>query len=139
VNEGPSVGRGRFLLVALGAGLPLGLASFRPWHVLVAFDRREPAVRLARVLRERDSARAIGREYLRSLPRGAGAGVLVDAIALDLPGGHAVLASAGDGGLRALLAERSSVDFGEGRTVRLRGWVLSETEARLCALAALVL
>jgi hypothetical protein len=138
VSDRLRVGRRRFLLVALGAGLPLGLAPFRPWHLVVAFDRREPAARLARLLRGRDSARAIGREYLRSLPRAASASVLVNAIALGLPGGHSTLGAVGDAELRALLAERSRADFGEDRTVRLRGWLLSETEARLCALAALV-
>lgn len=138
MTEGPGIGRRRFLLVAFGAGVPLTLAPPHLWRVVLAIDRRDPAARLARLLSARDSARAIGREYLRSLPPAPNAGVLVQAIAAGLPGGYGVLATAGDAELRTLLAELSSADFGEGRTVRLRGWVLSETEAKLCALAALV-
>lgn len=138
MNDGASVNRKRFLLVALGAGVPLGLAPLRPWDLVVAFEHSAPAVRLGRVLRQRDSARAIGAAYLRSLPHPMTADALADAIALGLPGGHGVLATAHDAELHALLAERSSVDFSEGRTVWLRGWLLSETEARLCALAALL-
>jgi hypothetical protein len=104
----------------------------------VAFEHSAPAVRFGRLLRQRDSARAIGAAYLRSLPHPITADVLGDAIARGLPGGPALLATARDPELRALLAERSSVDFGEGRTVWLHGWLLSETEARLCALAALL-
>lgn len=137
MNDGVSVSRRRFFLAALGAGVPLGLAPLRPWNVVVAFEHSEPAVRLGRLLHRRDSAHEIGPAYLRSLPPTT-PNVLADAIALGLPGGHAVLATARDTELRALLAERSSMDFSEGRTVQLRGWVLSETEVRLCALAALL-
>jgi hypothetical protein len=36
------------------------------------------------------------------------------------------------------LADRLRLDFEQGRTVRVDGWVLAETEARLAALVALV-
>lgn len=36
----------------------------------------------------------------------------------------------------ALLAEQIAEDFDQGRTVVLGGWVLSETEARVCGLLA---
>ena len=133
------VTRGRFLVVALAAGIPLGLAPLRPWSVVVAFERAEPAVRLARLLEGRESARAVGFAYLGTLadPE-ASPSALTDAIALALPGGHRALATAGKAELRELVAGRTAADFGEDRTLRLRGWILSETEARLCALAALV-
>jgi hypothetical protein len=131
--------RGRFLLGALAAAIPLGLAHLRPWGVVVALERSEPAVRLANLLDGRESARAVGFAYLRTLPRPeATALALVDALALALPGGHRALATAGKAELRELVAARTAADFGEDRTLRLRGWILSETEARLCALAALV-
>jgi hypothetical protein len=40
--------------------------------------------------------------------------------------------------LHRALRARNSEDFAAGRVVRLDGWVLAATEARLCALAALV-
>jgi hypothetical protein len=38
--------------------------------------------------------------------------------------------------LREMLVQRQLRDFAFGRVVRVDGWILSETEARLCALAA---
>jgi hypothetical protein len=104
--------------------------------VLVEPEPRTAAARLRRLLRDPLGARAIGAEYLRTRPGEATAASLLDAIAQSVPGGLGVLASASDRGLRALLAERSRSDFAEGKTVMLRRWILSETEARLCALAS---
>lgn len=39
--------------------------------------------------------------------------------------------------LRRAIGERIRRDFAEGDTVRVEGWVLARTEARLCALCAL--
>ncbi len=39
--------------------------------------------------------------------------------------------------LRRHVRERIRSDFEAGRTVRVRGWVLAETEARVCALLSL--
>jgi hypothetical protein len=41
------------------------------------------------------------------------------------------------GDLLAFFRERFAEDFGRGNTVMIGGWVLSRTEARLCALAVL--
>ncbi len=38
--------------------------------------------------------------------------------------------------LRAHAAARIRADFAAGRTVTLGGWVLAQTEARLCAVSA---
>jgi hypothetical protein len=40
--------------------------------------------------------------------------------------------------LRRALALRTRRDFAEGRTVRVEGWILSRTEARLYAIASLI-
>jgi hypothetical protein len=40
-------------------------------------------------------------------------------------------------GLCAEIKRRFAKDFADGRTVMLDGWVVSRTEARLCALLAL--
>lgn len=39
---------------------------------------------------------------------------------------------------RTLVQDQCALDFAEGRTVEIDGWVLSETEARLCAGRALL-
>jgi hypothetical protein len=122
----------------VGAVLAAGgaLAPLRPWRVLVETEPRTAAARLRRLLHDPLGARAIGAEYLRTRPHEATAAALSNAIAQSVPGGLSVLASASDRALRALLAERTRSDFAEGKTVMLRRWILSETEARLCALAS---
>jgi hypothetical protein len=136
--SGHRLSRARFVAAAIGVATPVALAPLRPWRRLVELERRTPARRLAELLRHPAGARAVGAEYLRARPGAATAAALVDELVGGLPGGHAVLAAASDRELRALLAARGSEDFEQGRTVVVRGWILSETEVRLCALAALV-
>jgi hypothetical protein len=65
-----------------------------------------------------ESAAVIGRAYLEIAPDDAAASRL-------LPGDHDAL------------RERIVDDFASGRTVRIDGWILAVTEARLCAAVAL--
>ena len=51
---------------------------------------------------------------------------------------RAELAKAERGKLRELLLAQQRQDFEHGRIVKVQGWILSETEARLCTLAALI-
>jgi hypothetical protein len=134
VNSRLGLTRAAFVGALLAAGA--AVAPLRPWRVLVEPEPRTAAARLRRLLHDPVSARAIGAEYLRTRPGEATAVALVDAIAQSVPGGLSVLASTSDRALRVLLAERSRADFAEGKTVMLRRWILSETEARLCALAS---
>lgn len=134
MNRRRGLTRRAFVGALLAAGA--ALAPLRPWRVLVEPELRTPAARLRRLLRDPVGARAIGAEYVRTRPGEATAAALVDAIAQSIPGGRSVLAAASDRALRALLAERSRCDFAEGKTVILRRWILSKTEARLCGLAS---
>jgi hypothetical protein len=45
--------------------------------------------------------------------------------------------SSGDALISSLLAKKTREDFDNGKTVIVKGWVLSETEARQCALFSL--
>jgi len=90
--------------------------------------------RLKELVPHTDSAVVIGREYLRV------------ASAHWKPERLATLISsccgerAFDSGVEALrrsLARRTRQDFAEGQIVRIHGWMLSVTEARLCGLVAL--
>lgn len=85
---------------------------------------------LGNLLRNRESARVVGREYLRRVPKEADASILVALLGAS----HAV-ASAKEPSLRQEIRDRIRRDFDDGRTVQLRGWVLSVTEARLSALS----
>ncbi|MGH3452501.1 MAG: hypothetical protein ACRDQW_17730, partial [Haloechinothrix sp.] len=84
-----------------------------------------------------ESARLVGREYLRVVPAEASTRVLAARVAERLPGGFRALDTAKDDRLHELVLRATLEDFRGLRTVELHGWVLARTEARLCALAAL--
>lgn len=87
--------------------------------------------RLAALFHHQASARAIGRRYLQQHPLETNARHL-------LVGIDDRLRTAGDGELVFALQQRIRQDFVEERVVKLEGWILSVTEARLCALTELV-
>lgn len=72
----------------------------------------------------RAAARRVGRAYLRRHPAEADVALLRAALAADL-------------GDPERLRARVRGDFEREAVVRVQGWVLSRTEARLCALEAL--
>ena len=128
--------RRRFLRASIGSSAALVTGSIAAGWLLQGDTTTPVAARLIALLPTRDSAAAVGRAYLRITPGEADTDRLVRALVQRMPG----LATAGlatDPELRALLETRSRLDFTEGDTVRVRGWVLSRTEARACALAAL--
>lgn len=110
--------KGLGALMALGGGLAVRPAVARRAEVAPM-----PEVELP--FTHRASAQRLGRAYLRCCPEEAEPGVLRRRLGLD----------------RAAPAQDWSVamaaDFKAGRTVLVDGWVLSRTEARLCALALL--
>ena len=116
---------GRRLDALLGGGLVLGGETTRRAH------------HLACCVRESGSARVLGRVYLASGPSEATLETLVPRLwpaGVAMDGGPAIEAA----GLRKALAERSRADFAAGRIVSVDGWLLSETEGRLCAVMALL-
>lgn len=137
MSETPGIGRRRFLAVGSGIGISLLLAPFGR-RSLVAFAPMSDARRLKSLLAHRGSAAEVGREYLRKVPHEAAPRTLVRLIAEGLPRGRRSLRTAGDAELRRLLSIRTSQDFAGDDTIDLRGWIMGRTEARLCALAALV-
>lgn len=110
-------------------------------HLLSRLGRppaAEPlALSLAHFFPHDQSAKIVGLEYLRGAPHEASASVLVDLICSSDPERRGQLAQADARKRRELLRAQQRQDFEQGRIVRVQGWILSETEARLCALAAL--
>ena len=119
------------LLASLGVVLairPLGALSMLGRTA----GRESLGTRLRRLFRSPASASAIGRAYLQSAPQDADERRLLRLICA--PGRPWRTADTKQ--LRLLIAQQQTEDFKQGRVVQVRGWVLSETEARLCALAA---
>ena len=73
----------------------------------------------------------VGRRYLETGADGIAASALLDQV---LPRG---VRSRPEAEIRSCLLTRIRRDFVSGTTVEVEGWVLSVTEARLCALVAL--
>ena len=137
MTRGAGLTRRRFLASITAIGGSALVVETRPWRALVAFAPVSVAERLAGLLTHRDSARVVGRAYLERVP-GESVSRLVDRIAAGLPGGRRTVRDASEADLRLLLAASIRSDFEQDRIVEVDGWVLSPTEARLYALAALV-
>ena len=95
------------------------------------------ASRLAQFFHNEESARVIGRRYLELSPSEARPERLM-ALICRCEENHTRLARADAGQLRTLLQDQQRADFTHGRTTTVDGWILSETEVRLCALAAIL-
>jgi hypothetical protein len=96
------------------------------------------SVKLASVFYNRKSATVIGLEYLRSTPDEAAVRRLTDLICSRWQGRYDDIAHADTARIKELLLRQQREDFDQGRIVNVQGWILSETEARLCALTALI-
>jgi hypothetical protein len=100
------------------------------------------ARQLATLVPHPESARLIGAAYLAAKPQEADVMTLIKFLCPDLPdlnesGLNGRLQILPRAWLRRRLAVQRSDDFSEGRIVRLKGWIVANTEARLCALVAL--
>ncbi|MBW2421258.1 MAG: hypothetical protein JRH19_22135 [Deltaproteobacteria bacterium] len=84
-----------------------------------------------------DSTRAVGWAYLRRHPEEADEQRLIEALVGEDSELRAALQAQHPKRVRSRLRRRHRDDFGAQRTVVLEGWVLSRTETRLAALAAL--
>ena len=108
------------------AGLGFGLTGCRGRAELLAAGRR-----LSAGIGDREHWSAIGRAYLDGLAKAPKLDVLVAELTADL-------GSSGPEGAPLPLAKRVRRDFQHGRMVRVDGWLLATTEARLAAVIALV-
>jgi hypothetical protein len=129
--------RRRFLRRATWFGGSLGL-----WPAVVLGRSIDPpsarrARRLAAIFSRPASAARVGRAYLRDHPHEAALERLVQGLASGWPGGAAQIERLSAGQLRRGLHRKIRADFAAGRTVRVEGWVLAESEARLFGLATL--
>jgi hypothetical protein len=122
--------RREFLLLSAVFGATV--AAGRVWHEPAGSAPATDAGLLVSLVRPLASARVIGAAYLAATPSEADPVRLADAILAGLEGGPRTPAAT-----RRRLARRIERDFGANETVTLDGWIVSRTEARLCALAHL--
>jgi len=92
--------------------------------------------RMAEIFGHPDSARRVGMEYLRERPQDADIRVLIRHLVPD-PRRLQALRECDRAALGRFLAESTRRDFQRGKTMSVDGWILSETELRVCALSAL--
>lgn len=79
------------------------------------------------------NARFVGTRYLKFYPDRA----LKEFVLQDLGSDFTALALRDDPALEKYIADRQRRDFSRGNTVIVDNWILSRTEASLCALAVL--
>ena len=84
----------------------------------------------------RNSAKVVGQMYLAQRPQENDTQTLLGHLLAAMPGSEIYVHDRA--GQRAEIKHRISKDFDEGKTVLLDGWLVSLTEARLCAFLALV-
>lgn len=122
--------RRRCLAVLLALVAPWSGMALDPWPGRAGYAGIRRA--LIEVLGDPVCARAIGQACLCALPAAERTSDrLVAAI------GGAVPLDGAASEVRRLIRQRVRRDFAEGSIVRVEGWILSLTEARLYALAAL--
>jgi hypothetical protein len=139
MSDDPTLSRRAVLKLAVAASISVLIRSQLPGAV--ALQHAHQALlpkRLAALLAHPESAKVIGGEYLRKYPQEAHADILLDQIASRLAASDAGLFGSTDHQLRERLDGMIRADFAVDRVVKLRGWILSATEARLCALAVLL-
>ena len=115
----------------------VGAAGLVPHRAVAALAARAPrdlwTTRLAALVPHTASAIVVGREYLRVVPD---AGRPAGLAALLWPGGSGREWEWDVEECRRRVDRQVRRDFDEGRIVTIEGWMLSVTEAQVCALLA---
>ena len=78
----------------------------------------------------------VGKAYMEQVPAENSPEHLIDQLMIS-SNGDAIQATADSLSLQKMMSEKVQADFDNGETVVVRGWVLSRTEARQCALFSL--
>ncbi len=131
----------RRMLLRLTPLFAVSLAAPQFWHLLHAPTpmmsklERQVYQKLHHLFRHVSSAKAIGAEYLRNKPQSLDAQMLLASLSASCE--LQSLVRMDDVTLRNWLIQRQQQDFAEGKTVRVNGWVLSQTEVELYTLLAL--
>jgi hypothetical protein len=121
-------------LPAMSGSLRLGSASFE-------FTRQSRQVARTLVGATHDSRRSaarLGRHYLRIAPNEQNIETLLALIEQELPESQRLSQIRITDDIRIAISQSIRNDFARGRISKINGWMLSRTEARVAALAALI-
>jgi hypothetical protein len=130
--------RRSFLQLFLSLAALSWLQPFRVLRRVSAWNRPDPLTpRLTALFAHPGSAAIVGQAYLRTASAETDERRLVALVCEALPGGRAGAALSTTRQLHDHVRDAQRRDFAQGRVVRVDGWILARTEARLCALAAL--
>jgi hypothetical protein len=132
MNGEGAMDRRRFLvsIVTIGGGLGCGIAIGKPG---AEWGGASVVVEVSKLLTDAPASQSVGRAYLDLVPDERDPDLLVDLIFPSLR--DAESPPAADALLRRVVQDVRR-DFEEDRLVRIDGWFLSRTEARLSALVA---
>jgi hypothetical protein len=135
--EFSNVHRRNFLRIVLSVGTLVSTGQLKHHLVTTASPSTDDllTLKLTDFYSDKESARIVGLEYLRTVPTERDAGELAKLICSPLDHDQILRASTVE--IKALLRHQQREDFENERIVKVNGWILSQTEARLCALAAL--
>ena len=122
----------RFILAA--AALGASLSSHQARSLVSMRHSNGAAMRLLTLVAAPASALEIGRIYLAQCPEEEGIVTLTRLILSSMSLNSGDLAALDCQALPARVTSRVRTDFERGVTVEIGGWILSRTEARLCAL-----
>lgn len=125
-----SFNRRQFLQLSFGLGVAWAIGAPVRRDTPTALEQGD----LTALLRHQSSAKIIGQHYLQHYPHEANADQLLGLITA----GVITDANASGQQLRDRLAQKIRQDFADERVVKLQGWLLARTEARLCALTTLI-
>jgi hypothetical protein len=130
-----AIPRREFLLQALAACAAGALVPSRSaWAVQTGNVERAATMSAGYFGDQADAVRAIGEAYLRQLGRETTRESIVAAARGAL---EAIEGSRDQPGAIRALVRAVRNDFERGRSVQLEGWILSRTEAEICALTLL--
>lgn len=114
-------------VLGVSAGGGIGCGLFR--------GAEGTAARLTEFVQLREAWSTIGRSYLEAYPSENSVDTLIDSLMADLGW---IQVPGNEEKLEARLVERIQREFEDVPLVRVEGWLLAPTEARLCAVVALL-
>jgi hypothetical protein len=122
-------------VISATAAVPAVWQASRGGAAHTTTPAEEAAHRLEHLLADREAAAELGQIWLDRQLRPPTTEQLVRAIVPNMV--LEEVADADDARLRAVVATALENDYAAGRVTSVQGWLLADTEARLCAVAVL--